>query len=92
MWQVLGLFLLMLGGLGVYCKCIAFVRVTLPQNYGSNPGFGQFETMCLLWVAGLCIGLGLIMQSWLWGFVSFGIGFFLLGLLAMLLARLFGSD
>ncbi len=91
MWEGLGLLLLIVGSLGAGYKCVTFAKVTIPGNYGSNPGFGRLEMMVMPWLAGACLGLGLFMQSWIWGVGSFGVGVFFFGFLAQLLSRLFGA-
>lgn len=91
MWEQLGLVLLIIGVLGVIYKCVIFVKETMPENYGGNPGFGCLEMMVRPWFATACIGFGLLIHSWKWGVGTFVIGFLLFGFLAMLLARLFGG-
>ncbi len=91
MWEQLGLVLLIIGVLGVSYQCVIFVKETIPETYGGNPGFGCLEVMVAPWFATGCTGLGLLMQSWMWGVGAFGIGIFCFGFLAMLLAHLFGG-
>ncbi|MES0370816.1 MAG: hypothetical protein ABUK11_00920 [Mariprofundaceae bacterium] len=89
--EQVGLILLTVAVLGFAFQCLKFVWVTLPENYGSNPGFGCFEMMVMPWFAGACIGVGLLMQSWIWGVTVFVVGIFTLGFFAMLLTALFGD-
>jgi hypothetical protein len=88
-WQGLGLALLIPGALGVFYQCAKFVRKTLPDNFGNNPGFGCLEVMVLPWFSLSCIGAGLLSRSWLWPIVIFPVGLFATGFLATLLARKF---
>ena len=91
MWGNLAIVSMTIGTLGVCYQCVKFVRQTIPENYGSNPGFGCLESMVMPWFATACIGLGLFMQSWVSGAVVFAIGIFCIGFLAMLLGHLFGG-
>ncbi len=91
MWGQLGLFLLIIAALGFCYQCGVFVRKTLPDNYGSNPGFGCFEVTVMPWFMVGCVGAGLVLQSFLWAAIIFGFGFFALGFFAQLLAHLFGG-
>ena len=86
-----GLVILIVAVTGFAIQCVKFVRVTLPENYGNNPGFGCFEMMVMPWLITGCVGTGLMMQSWKWGMAILIAGFFLSGMFAMLLARLFGK-
>jgi hypothetical protein len=86
--EVLGVALISLGALGVGFKSVEFVRVTIPTNYGSNPGFGAYETMVLPYWAFGSVGLGL-MTSWEVGIGCFIVGLLTLGLVAQLLGRVF---
>ena len=88
---MLGLILTIAGLAGVAYQCLIFVRVTLPDNYGKNPGFGCLEMMVMPWFSVTCIGVGLLTQSWLGGAFIFGIGMFSFGFFAILLSRLFGG-
>lgn len=91
MWQNIGFILLFIGLIGVLYQCVKFVKITIPEYYGRNPGFGCLDMMVQPWFITGCIGLGLVMQSWLWGCITFGLGLFFFGFLAMLLGHLFGS-
>lgn len=82
--------LVAVGGAGLLFAAVTFVRVTLPHHYGSNPGFGAFESSAAPWWFVLCVGLGLRAGSWRTGILTFVVGFLALGLAAQLLARLFG--
>ena len=86
-----GITLVAIGALGFLIRSREFVRVTLPQNFGSNPGFGCYETMVLPWFISLCLGGGLLASSWKLGLISFTLGLVLLGLVPQVLARLFGT-
>ena len=90
-WQQIGLMLLIPGVLGVFYQCVKFVRKTLPDNFGNNPGFGCLEVMVLPWFSAICIGVGLVTQSWMWPIVVFGVDLFSIGVLATLLAQIFGG-
>lgn len=89
MLTYLGIALIGIGVLGMVIKTVEFVRVTIPDNFGSNPGFGVYETMSFPWWAAVSIGVG-IMASWKVGLVGFAVGLFALGLFAQLLGRVFG--
>jgi hypothetical protein len=78
------------GAVGILIRTLEFVRVTLPENYGVNPGFGCYESMIAPWYALVCVGVGLLTASWVVGGVALLIGLFASGFLAMLLGRLFG--
>ena len=91
MWVKLGVVLLVVGAAGFVLQCVKFVRVTLPENYGGNPGFGALETRVAPGFAIACLGLGLALGSWKWGLIVFGLGMFATGFVAMALARLFGG-
>ena len=83
--------LIAIGGLGVLAQAVRFVRVTMPGNYGRNPGFGAFESMAMPWWIVLCVGVA-IQGSMKAGAVTFLVGLFGLGLTAQLLDRLFGRS
>lgn len=91
MWVLLGYFLLAIGVTGFCYQCIIFVRKTLPQNYGSNPGFGCLEKMVQPWFMAGCVGAGLALQSFFIAITVFAVGFFSIGFLAQLLAHVFGK-
>lgn len=82
--------LLLIGATGVVHSAIRFVRVTLPHNFGSNPGFGVFETSALPWWAAGSIGVGLL-TSFRAGAVTFALGIVVLSLSGQLLGRIFGN-
>lgn len=82
--------LLVIGMLGMAQRTVHFVRVTIPHHYGSNPGFGAYETSCLPWWLILSAGVGL-MTSATWGVALFLFGLFGLGVFAQILGRLFGN-
>lgn len=83
--------LIAIGALGVVARAVHFVRVTMPENYGRNPGFGAFEAMAMPWWIVLCVGVG-IQGSLRAGALAFVAGFIVLGLTAHLLGRLFGRS
>lgn len=85
-----GIALLGVGALGVVFKTVEFVRVTIPSNYGSNPGFGAYETTTALWWAAMSLGLGIVV-SWKVGLALFALGLLGLGFFAQLLGRMFGG-
>ncbi len=85
-----GIALVGVGALGVVFKTVEFVRVTIPGNYGLNPGFGAYETMTAPWWAAICLGLGVVV-SWKTGLALFALGLFGLGFAAQLLGWLFGG-
>ena len=91
MWGKLGIIPLLIGIVGVAYQSLIFVKQTIPENYGNNPGFGCFETMILPWLALACIGIGLLLWSWIWAVCIFMIGMFCFGFLASWLSRTFGS-
>jgi len=91
MWEKFGLILLVISAFGCAFQCFVFVSKTLPKNYGSNPGFGCFESMIMPWYFCGCIGLALFTDSWLVGLLVLVIGFFCLGLVANLLAHFFSK-
>jgi len=91
MWEKFGVILLVIAAFGCVYQCCVFVMKTLPDNYGSNPGFGCFESMIMPWYVCGCIGLALLTHSWQAGLLAWVIGFFSLGLIANLLARLFSK-
>ena len=82
--------LLVIGTLGMVARTAHFVRVTIPHHYGSNPGFGAYETSCLPWWLILSTGVGLATSARV-GVALFVFGLFGLGLFAQLVARLFGD-
>ncbi len=86
-WDALGLLLLVIAACGFGYQCWVFVRRILPQNYGSNPGFGCFEVMVMPWLVTGSAGTALAAQSWAWGIGVFVAGFFSSGFLATLLGR-----
>ena len=89
MTSYLGISLIAIGALGVLYKTVEFVRVTIPGNFGSNPGFGAYESMTMpFWLAG-SVGLG-FMTSWGVGAGCLAVGLFTLGFFAQLLGRVFG--
>ena len=92
MWEKLGIILPIIGFAGVAYQCLIFVTKTIPDNFGSNPGFGCFETMVMPWFSIACIGTGLLLQSWIWGVGIFAIGMFSFGFLASLLSKIFGNS
>ena len=83
--------LTVMGALGVLVSAVRFVRVTLPQNYGSNPGFGAFESSALPWWLLASVGIGL-RSGWRTGVLTFALGFIALSVLALLLGRVFGRS
>ena len=86
-----GIALVAVGVVGFVLKTVEFVRVTIPENHGLNPGFGAFEMMALpAWAAG-SIGVG-ILTSWKVGVACVVVGFLTLGFLAQLLGYLFGGS
>ncbi len=89
MLTYLGIALIGIGVLGMVIKTVEFVRVTIPDHFGSNPGFGVYESMSFPWWASVGIGVG-ITASWRIGLVGFAVGLFALGLLAQILGRVFG--
>ncbi len=91
MLKYVSIALLVIGGLGVCWQCVVFVRKTLPENYGSNPGFGCLETKVLPWHVITTIGAGMMLKSWSWGIGILVLGIFGYGLIAMLLGKLFGG-
>ena len=82
--------LVIVGVLGVSLRTVEFVRVTMPENYGSNPGFGAYESMCLPWWALGAVGVGLQAGSWRLGGIALVSGLLVLGVASQLLGRLFG--
>ena len=91
MLPVIGWALVVIGGLGVVLRSVEFVRVRIPHNYGSNPGFGAYETMALPWWGVGSFGLG-VLTSWQVGVACFVLGLFTLGVAAQLLGRVFGRS
>ena len=85
----LGIALVGGGVLGLVVKTVEFVRVTIPNNFGSNPGFGAYETMSFPFWAALSIGVG-ILTSVKVGLVCFAVGLFSLGFFAQALGLVFG--
>ncbi len=90
MWLYLGIALLAAGVMGLLVRSVEFVRVTIPDNLGSNPGFGAYESMVIPWYLIACCGLGLVTGSWRWALLPAAVGLFALGFVAMALGRLFG--
>lgn len=90
-WQSLGYLLLVIAVPGFCYQCVVFVRKTLPENFGNNPGFGCLEMMVQPWFLIGCVGAGLALHSWVWALALFGVGIFAVGLLAQLLAHIFGA-
>lgn len=90
MASYLPIILLGVGVLGRVGASAHFVRVTISNNFGSNPGFGAFESSCLPWWAACSIAVGML-TSWPIGVAMLVIGLFGLGFVAQLLGRLFGG-
>ena len=86
----LALALLLAGTVGLVLSAIRFVRVTLPHNYGSNPGFGVFETSALPWWAAGSVGVGLL-TTFPAGAGAFAVGLLVLTVSGQLLGRIFGN-
>ena len=84
--------LVAVGVLGVSLRTVEFVRVTMPENYGSNPGFGAYESMCLPWWVLGAVGVGLAAGSWQAGALTLATGLLVLGVLSHVLGRLFGRS
>ena len=78
------------GVIGFVVRSVEFVRVTIPRNYGSNPGFGAYESMVLPWFSAGFIGLGIVLGSWRWALLPIAAGLVGLGFVAMLLSKVFG--
>ena len=72
-------------------QTVHFVRVTIPHNYGSNPGFGAYEVTVIPWWGVGCIGLGAL-TSWGVAAACLAVGLLALGFIAQLLGRLFGNS
>lgn len=87
---MLGCVLIAIGAAGFVVRSIQFVRVTIPGNYGSNPGFGAYESMVLPWFIVGVAGLAIVLGSWTWVLVAIVIGPFALALASQLLGRVFG--
>lgn len=87
---MLGCVLVAIGAVGFIARSLEFVRVTIPGNYGSNPGFGAYESMVLPWFVVGVAGLGILLGSWTWVLVAIVIGPFALALVSQLLGRVFG--
>jgi apolipoprotein N-acyltransferase len=85
----IGLFVV--GGAGLLWKTVHFVRVTIPENFGSNPGFGAYEVTVVPWWLLVSIGVGSLTSGWI-GAVCMVLGSFALGFFAQLLARVFGGS
>lgn len=86
MLSYFGIALVAIGALGVVLRTVEFVRVVIPGNFGSNPGFGAYETMTIPpWIAG-SIGVGIV-TSWKVGVACLVLGLLTLGFLAQLLGR-----
>lgn len=86
--DTVSLILIAVGAMGIVARSVTFYRVTIPQNYGSNPGFGAYEVTVIPWWLLVCVGLGL-RTSLLIGWASFFLGVFGLGFLGQLLAVAF---
>lgn len=71
-------------------RTVLFVRVTIPHNYGSNPGFGVYESACLPWWLALSVGVGLMTSLGI-GAAMFVLGLFGLGFFAQFIGRVFGN-
>ena len=84
--------LALIGSLGMIVKTVTFVRITLPENFGSNPGFGAYEVSMAPWWGALCLAFGLYTGRVLVPVVVFVVGLFGLGLVAQLLGRVFGRE
>jgi len=82
--------LVTVGVLGIGLRTVEFMRVTMPENYGSNPGFGAYESMCLPWWALGAVGVGFAAGSWQAGGLALASGLLVLGVLSHVLGRLFG--
>jgi cobalamin synthase len=65
--------------------------VTIPENFGSNPGFGAYEVTVLPWWLLVSIGVGRLTSVWI-GVVCMVVGWFALGFFAQLLGRVFGGS
>jgi len=83
--------LIALGAAGVLWKTVHFVRVTIPGNYGSNPGFGAYETTVVPWWGVGCIGLSGL-TSWGVGAACLAVGLVAFGFIAQILGRVFGNS
>lgn len=79
--------LIVVGALGALAQTVRFVRVTLPANYGANPGFGAYEVTVIPWLAVGCVGVALS-TTWLVGLSAFLVLTIGSGLFAQLLAVL----
>ena len=77
------------GLLGGLAASVRFVRVTIPENHGSNPGYGVYEVAMLPWFIAFLGGLGLTLDTFRWTAALFLAGFFALGFLGQLLSRTF---
>ena len=86
---MLGCVLIAIGATGFIVRSLEFVRVTIPGNYGSNPGFGAYESMVLPWFVVGVAGLGILLGSWRWVLVAIVVGPFALALVSQLLGRVF---
>lgn len=86
---VLGFVLVAIGAVGFFARSIQFVWVTIPGNYGSNPGFGAYESMVLPWFMVSAVGLGVVLGSWRWLLLAIVVGPFALAIIGQLLGRLF---
>lgn len=84
-WLALGI-----GAVGIAWGCVRFVLVTLPAHYGTNPGFGAFESSVMGWWLLACVGIGLLAGSARTAALAFPAGFVVLALLGMALGRVFG--
>jgi hypothetical protein len=86
--DTVSLILIAVGAVGIVVRSVTFYRVTIPQNYGSNPGFGAYEVTVIPWWLLVCVGLG-VRTSPLVGWASFIAGAFGLGFFGQLLAVAF---
>lgn len=89
MTSVLGWGLVVVGGTGVLVQSVGFVRVTMPANYGRNPGFGAYEASTLPWWILGAVGVGMLSDLRA-GLFTGAAGIVALSLLAHALGRLFG--
>ena len=56
-------------------RTVQFVRITIPENFGSNPGFGAYESSRWPWWFALSAGVGLTTSF------RIGVALFVLGLI-----------
>ena len=87
---IVAVLLVVVGLLGVSLRTVEFVRVTMPENFGSNPGFGAYESMCLPWWSLGAVGVGLWTGSWRLGWWALASALLVLGIGGHLLGWLFG--